>query len=241
MERKEIMAVDVNAVPEAAKVISGWINETTLYYTFSTIAQTLASAFGVLGAFALFHLNGINQSIKGTCSAIYNSSNDPSEIIRLSFSREDWRNFLNDLNNNEMSSLLRGKVTIDKESYELLKHLLESDLKYRKLVMAYIKSIIYLTAAAIIPSLIALPFVPILVTYFLYSSFFIGVTIGISIGCVYYYVQIILSAINYKVAKVDIFGATKKEKKMIISKIVENIKKSILFGRDKKPKDNQEQ
>ncbi len=36
-------------------------DETALYYTFSTIAQTLAGAFGILGAFVLYRLQGIKS------------------------------------------------------------------------------------------------------------------------------------------------------------------------------------
>jgi len=40
------------------------MDATTLYYTFSTIAQTLAAAFAFVGAFVLFRLQGINQEIE---------------------------------------------------------------------------------------------------------------------------------------------------------------------------------
>ncbi|MBA7573342.1 hypothetical protein ES708_15138 [subsurface metagenome] len=190
------------------KVTLGWTNETALYYVYSTIAQTLAGAFGILGAFTLFHLQGIHQSIKGTCSVIYNSSSNPSGLIRLPFLREDWRSFLDNLNNYQMSFLLCGIVTIDKELYELLKCILKSDLEYRKAVIKNIKAIIYLTAVAITLSLIALPLVPKLVRYARCSGLLLSATTVISIGCVYYYTQIISRAINYKIHKVD-FQKTK--------------------------------
>ena len=37
--------------------------ENALYYTFSTIAQTLGSAIALLGAFVLYRLQGLNASI----------------------------------------------------------------------------------------------------------------------------------------------------------------------------------
>ena len=104
---------DVNTISKVAVVAVEtvkWIDETTLFYTYSTIAQTLAGAFGILGAFTLFHLQSINQSLKGICSAIYNSSTIVSGIIRLSFLREDWQSFSDNLNNFERSILFSGGV-----------------------------------------------------------------------------------------------------------------------------------
>jgi hypothetical protein len=40
------------------------IDPNGLYYTFSTIAQTLAGAFALLGAFVLYRLQSLNEEIK---------------------------------------------------------------------------------------------------------------------------------------------------------------------------------
>ena len=44
--------------------------ETALYYTFSTIAQTLAAGIAILGAFALYRLQSINAEIAERSSTI---------------------------------------------------------------------------------------------------------------------------------------------------------------------------
>ena len=46
------------------------IDATTLYYTLSTIAQALASAMGVLAAFALFRLNRLESDVVAAQQAL---------------------------------------------------------------------------------------------------------------------------------------------------------------------------
>jgi hypothetical protein len=53
--------MDPNAITEIAKY-----DPTVLYYTYSTIAQTLAAAFAFVGAFVLFYIQSVNQ----TCERI---------------------------------------------------------------------------------------------------------------------------------------------------------------------------
>ncbi|MHC4069042.1 MAG: hypothetical protein ACYS18_01745 [Planctomycetota bacterium] len=61
---------DANTISEVAVESVKWLDETTLYYTYSTIAQTLAGAFGILGAFTLFKLQSIQQLCRGICGMI---------------------------------------------------------------------------------------------------------------------------------------------------------------------------
>jgi hypothetical protein len=44
--------------------------ETSLYYTFSTIPQTLAAAFGILGAFVLFRLATLRNAVEASDDCI---------------------------------------------------------------------------------------------------------------------------------------------------------------------------
>ena len=46
------------------------MTETALYYTFSTMAQTLAAAIAILGAFALYRLQAMNAEIAERSSTI---------------------------------------------------------------------------------------------------------------------------------------------------------------------------
>lgn len=199
---------DANTVAEVVH----WLDETTLYYTYSTIAQTLAGAFGILGAFTLFHLQSINQSLKGVCSTIYHLSPNPSGIIELSFLREDWSSFLDNLNEYGMSALL-GPAGIDTEEYELLRSGLNHEINYKKGVIKHLKTTAYLTAIAIVLSLIALAFVPKLVNYAFSSKVLLGLTVGISIGCIFNYMTILVKAISHKTYKVNPRSKTEKKKK----------------------------
>jgi hypothetical protein len=46
--------------------------DTTLYYTFSTISQTLAGAIGLLGAFVLFRLQSIDNELEDVSLTVLN-------------------------------------------------------------------------------------------------------------------------------------------------------------------------
>ena len=58
--------------------------ESTLYYTFSTIAQTLAGAIALLGAFILYRLQKLNSGL-----------DDHAKFIRKQYSEEEDLVFLN--------------------------------------------------------------------------------------------------------------------------------------------------
>lgn len=58
--------------------------EATLYYTFSTIAQTLAGAIALLGAFILYRLQKLNNGL-----------DDHAKFIRKQYSEEEDLVFLN--------------------------------------------------------------------------------------------------------------------------------------------------
>lgn len=47
---------EVREEPKPSEKPNFLISETAMYYTFSTIAQTLAGAFGILGAFTMYRL-----------------------------------------------------------------------------------------------------------------------------------------------------------------------------------------
>jgi len=59
--------------------------ETALYYTFSTISQTLAGAIALLGAFVLYRLQSIAAEIEDSSLKTVNSYQSPlrDEVIRL--------------------------------------------------------------------------------------------------------------------------------------------------------------
>ena len=60
--------------------------DTTLYYTFSTISQTLAGAIALLGAFALFRLQSLNHALEDVSLTVvncYSSSPECDDVARL--------------------------------------------------------------------------------------------------------------------------------------------------------------
>jgi len=68
----------------------------SIYYTFSTIAQTLAGAIGLLGAFVLFRLQALNNDIDergGQIASVLRSVTDPTKVRQLLHQR-DFRQLL---------------------------------------------------------------------------------------------------------------------------------------------------
>lgn len=67
--------------------------ENSLYYTFSTIAQSLASLMGLLGAFALFRLQSIENDLRSRGANISKSFLGHEEITGA-LAHEDFLGFL---------------------------------------------------------------------------------------------------------------------------------------------------
>jgi hypothetical protein len=67
--------------------------ENSLYYTFSTIAQSLAAIMGLLGAFALFRLQSIETDLRTRGSGIARSFLGHKEMSDA-LAQEDFTKFL---------------------------------------------------------------------------------------------------------------------------------------------------
>ena len=66
--------------------------ENTLYYTFSTIAQSLAGALALLGAFVLYRVQNIDRDLQDSMNLIADSWYE-DEKFKLAFSQGDVRAF----------------------------------------------------------------------------------------------------------------------------------------------------
>lgn len=82
----------------------------SLYYTFSTIAQSLAGAIGLLGAFVLFRL----QSLKGE---IETDARQISTVVDSVLGGDDARNLFR---NGRYRDLLKrlGEITVQQSTYQ---------------------------------------------------------------------------------------------------------------------------
>ena len=59
--------------------------ENSLYYTFSTISQTLAGAIGILGAFLIYHLSETRRSLNEYLEKLYSFYPKAQETVDLDF------------------------------------------------------------------------------------------------------------------------------------------------------------
>jgi len=191
------VAVDANTVSEVVVETTKWLDATTLYYTYSTIAQTLAGAFGILGAFTLFRLQSITQSIKGICTAIYNGAVCQRNIIKIPFAEEDWNGFSRAIEGRSLDEVIYDRVSISLEQFENYRNKLKTRLIFRETVISYLKATLYLTAVTIALSLFFLPLTPVLAEWIYFSAGFLIITVILSILCLYKYVQLIKQTLRF--------------------------------------------
>ena len=184
------------------------IDATTLYYTYSTIAQTLAGAFGILGAFILFRLQSLDQSIKGICTAIFKAASKHTDKIKQLFAQENWDDFLQEIEGYSWNVTDRGTVLINGVQFKNYRKLLRGKINLKKNTILNLKVTLCLTAVTIALSLILLPLTPILAQRIYFSIGFLTIVIFLSILCIYKYMRLIIEAL-----KSDIVKKTKDEQK----------------------------
>jgi hypothetical protein len=131
-----------------------------LYYTFSTIAQTLAGAIALLGAFVLYRLNGLNAGIDETARRLrtaYPSDSEPEMTAMIVHGRYDGLLAYADKNRSQPGKQLREDI-VDMARSDLAKLLATR----RRLFWRFNVALV-LTAGVMLLSVIILPFVPDLV------------------------------------------------------------------------------
>jgi hypothetical protein len=195
--------MDANSLSTAASM--PYIDTTTLYYTYSTIAQTLAGAFGIIGAFVLFRLQGLNQSIRAFATGAreclgYHITFDEQDTA---FKMENWDMFLKSIEDSALSKLrvegLAGtlwKYVRQKDDLKGLRELLRIHLKTRRFVILCLKKTAKVTALTIILSLVLLPLSPLLAHNILVSMSFLLLALSFTIFCITQYVNLISSALT---------------------------------------------
>ena len=173
----------------------------TLYYTYSTIAQTLAGAFGILGAFVLFRLQSINRSCE---NHVDNMSvvaqffpNNKASILHQLREKKDWKSYAIEFMSafSEYEKTQREEKTSKPKNlprYKEYHSLLIKDIRTKTSLKRDLKITLKLTALAIILSLILLAVVPHLAdnSFFFYIPLILSV--GLSAGCVFLYARLII-------------------------------------------------
>ena len=163
------------------------MDPTALYYTFSTIAQALAGAFGVLAAFAILALTRIETEISSARDTVMElrqpwgpawetfRQHGLDEFIRRELS--GWNPSALDV---RLSRLRDGEVALRSRAH------LQS-----QLIVASA-----LTGGAIGISIIALPFVPILASSAALSIIVTAAAITLVIACLVLYGRVVLGMIR---------------------------------------------
>ncbi len=181
------------------------IDQTALFYTYSTIAQTLAGAFGILGAFMLFKLQSINNSIEGVCSIIYtgiltgSGRSSAKEEVRIPYVQQKWYEFYDAIKDRPFPDLFSGGTRqIPDNEFETCRDKLKEALSQRSSIVRLLKSTLWITLIAISLSIVLLPLVPVLDKYFLVSCILVVITIILSMVCIVRYVNLVIKALDLK-------------------------------------------
>jgi hypothetical protein len=164
--------------------------ENTLYYTFSTIAQTLAGAIALLGAFILYRLQKVNSGL-----------DDHAKFIRKQYSEEEDLVFLNSfIVKGEYKKFLkytRAKPVAVSSDQQEQSYLTDVQAKMQEL-LAFRKSLIrrftvslFLTVSLIGASVIALAVTPSLNARTDVRSASLGLAIVWFLACLVSYVSLL--------------------------------------------------
>ena len=191
------------------------IDPNALYYTCSTIAQTLAGAFGILGAFVLFRVQSSNDKIKELATKLRDgfyptSSPEDKEIYYEAFRKSNWSLFSDYAkkiifpSNNSKQNIVNDLLDEFKKQLDL-----------KKDILSYLKSAMILSAITILLSIIILPFTPLLSKCLIASVPFLITTILLTTACIISYYRLIKSAIFDKeeVQATEVQAAEKNNKK----------------------------
>jgi hypothetical protein len=156
----------------------------SLYYTFSTIAQTLAGALGVLGAFALFALAGLEGEI-ARGEAVVMDLKSPFEPAWATFREKGMGEFLR--MHMADAQIASSNISVLNRAEKALK--LVPSLR-RSLVVALL-----LTAGDIAISIVAIPFVPRLAASWICAGIIAGVAVVLAVVCLAVYGLLVWSII----------------------------------------------
>jgi hypothetical protein len=171
-----------------------YFSENALYYTLSTIAQTLAAGFGIVAAFVLFRLPQIEQAITKAQVTFegYKTYIEPEEMW-LILKREGTAGLQRRLKDiqEEKNVTFDDLVTL----YEQIEDL-EFWLPTWSTVHRNLKITVVLTAFDVALCLIALPSVPLFLAHFDKSIVIIGTTVILAVVCIALYCFFILALIS---------------------------------------------
>jgi len=197
------MAVDVNTVSEVAVEATKWLDETALYYTFSTIAQTLAGSFAMLGAFVLFKIQSLNEGFRNIGKLLAPVS---TWLVYMddAYYLEDWNKYIYEF---EEAYQKKGKSASlnfnNMRNQDIERHIdtFKKNLQLKTRLSMQIYFTFSITAITIMFSLIFLPLIPTQI-HSPFMNFFSVITLLFSCICIYLYGKILITALELRHVKV---------------------------------------
>ena len=166
------------------------MTDTALYYTFSTIAQALAGAFGVLAAFAILAWTRIEADIRDGQAAMFDLKNPGSDAL--------WdkavASGVDQVVKEEFSKLTDDDVASDPRWRRVRRGVAAVPQKgtlYCRLIAAWVP-----TAIDIGLSIVLIPFVPMLASSTTWSFVSSAVTIVLALVCLGFYGAVVLVTIR---------------------------------------------
>lgn len=172
------------------------IDRTALFYTYSTIAQTLAGAFGILGAFILFRLQALNQVLKSVCSSIYNGGRNKRDGVKTPLAQEDWKGFYAVIKDRNLDEIVFNDFTINSGDLESFKFILKTKLELKEKITKKAHKTLWHTVFPIALSLLCLPICSLLSQYSILSLVVLAITTAASIWCLFLYVTLVGEALE---------------------------------------------
>jgi len=162
----------------------------SLYYTFSTIAQALAGAIALLGAFVLFRLQSLNGEIERNASQI-------SSVLELILDREEVRSLFHGGEYHELVRRL-ATVSIPPTTYQCTRErlMLPLLLERKEILLRRFKLAFYLTVGVIMVSVGLLTVAHELAVFTELTCVVFGIGLLLLAGCLGSYVSLMLEALK---------------------------------------------
>jgi len=198
--------MEPNSILDFLKYPAGQIflaDETALYYTFSTIAQTLAGSFAMLGAFVLFKIQSLNEGFRNIGNLLTPVSRYIAHIDDAYY-LEDWNKYIYGFEEVFQKKAKSAQLNINNmRNQDIERHIdtFKKNLQLKTRLSMQICVTFSITAVTIMLSLIFLPLRPTQIHNPI-MNFFSLITLLFSCICICLYGQILMTALELRYVEV---------------------------------------
>ena len=168
------------------------MNETALYYTFSTIAQTLAAAFGVLAVFVVLRLPAAEAVFAAAREAFKGRTDKIShEVLLHAAQRGGW-----DAVQQHLKEVGHGLDESWRRALEDLCDAVQEGWSLRQTTLTWLRRSLVPTLLTIAGCFGVLPFVPALSCHRGWAAVSVAGVLGLSLLCLALYGRLILTLVD---------------------------------------------